>query len=241
MIERLIFRIVRDGLEHYTADTGQRFERFCLTELELEPTEVAKARVYFAGGTDPDGNAVEARPPTWQHGYPRQGGPFPLWALTLGGERDATTYLGDDAFPLDEDGNRYVNRETGEIVDPKILRVEYSYVIMCMADHPDINVIYYHLLKHIIRRERGAFIDAGMEPPTLNGADLAPDPRYLPSDIFVRQLTVQVEADECWTETDTDGRAFRTRGLHVDDTTNEETAGAGSQRALVTPYTDNGS
>lgn len=237
MIERLIFTVVKAGLDYYTADAGQRFERFCLNEMRLSAAEAAKARLYFAGGTDPDGNVVTARPPTWQHGYPRQGGPFPLWALTLGTERETTTYLGADAFPLDEEGSMVLDPETGEPVDPKIIRVEYAYNVLCMAEHPDIAVYYYHLLKRIIRAGREEFIAEDLDPPQLSGADLAPDPRYLPDHIFARQLNVVIEADECWTEAKDGGYADTVRGIHVNDSGDDEaTQGSGSTTARVTPY-----
>jgi len=229
MAERLLFTILKGELAYYKADEGQRFERFLLEEQLLDADEAAQARLYFAGGVNGLGNTIEAQPPSLHHGYPRTGGPFPLWAITLGGERDTQTYLGDDAFPVDEDGDLYADPETGAVVDPKIRRVEYTYNILCLADHPDITLYYYYLLKQIILSQREEFIAADLDPPSITGADLAPDPRFLPDHIFARQLTVTIEGEECWPSQRTGGYAREITGLHLDDA---ETAGGG-----ITTYT----
>jgi hypothetical protein len=238
MIERQIFTIINDRLDWFKADSGQRFERFLAGELELSAEEAARGKIYFAGGTNSEGDTIEARPPTLIHGYARTGGPFPCWALVLGGEQEAQAYLNDDALVLDIDGERAIDPETGRIVDPKIRRVRYTFNILVIADNPDVTLWYYHLLKRIVLSAHDAFFDADLESPTVTGADLAPDPRYLPSDVFIRQLTLTLEAEECWTEDFEGGVGTSITGIAVDDTGDSITAGDadGSVSATITTY-----
>lgn len=240
MPERLLYRAIKVGLDWYKADEGQRYEQFCLNNLELTADESANARIYFAGGTldDAASTVVKARPPTLHHGYPRPGGPFPAWSITLGGDRESQVYLADDAYPLDEDGERFID-EDGNVVDPKQRRIEYTFSILCIADHPDVTMYYYGLLRNIVLSQRSVFIDGGVDTPVLRGADLAPDARYLPSDVFARQLAVTVQGDECWTEPIDGGFAGSVAGIAMDDTGDGKTSGddGSSVKALVTSYT----
>lgn len=198
MIERILYDVVKRGLDWYKADDGQRFERFLISELRLSESEAAKARIYFAGG-EVEGESFEARPPTLQHGYARTGGPFPLWTIILGSEKESAAVLGDDAMALDDD-EAFFDPETGEVVEAKVRIVTYTYLIHVLADNPDIVLYYYHLLKRIILSSHDQFLAADTDSILVGGMDLAPDPRYLPNDIFARQLSVDIDAEECWTE-----------------------------------------
>jgi len=238
MVERQIFDVIQEGLDFFTGDSGQRFERFLLNELELSVAEAAKGRIYFAGGTNDEGDAVEARPPTLRHGYARTGGPFPSWNIILGGEREKQPYLNDDALGITEDGERFFDPETGEVVDAKIRRVTYMINIQVIADHPDVTLWYYHLLKRIVLSQHDAFLEKDIYSPTIGGADLVPDPRYLPHDVFARQLTLEIEGEECWTETLEGGFSTTVGGIAVDDTGASKTSGdaSASVTAKVTNY-----
>jgi hypothetical protein len=233
MAERIIFKVVNDGLQRFK-DKPIRFERFLLNEIELEAEEAAKGRLYFAGGVDTAGNDVEARPPTLIHGYARQGGPFPCWALTLAAERRAQDYLNQDAAALDEDDELEVDPETGEVVDAKVRRVEYTYNFLVITDNADVTLWYYHLLKFIILSQYDVLKAHHLDDPDLSGADMAPDPRYLPSDVFARSLTLSVQTDETWTTEIAGGGGNRVGGIHVDDDEGF-TVGAGSVKAGVKP------
>lgn len=239
MVERELFEVILAGLEWYK-EKPSRFERFLLEDQELSEEEAAQGRLYFGGGTDPDGNEIEARPPTLIHGYARTGGPFPCWALTLGAEKIHTDYLGKDASFLDSDGEHFIDTETGNVVDPKVRRMQYTFNILVHAEHPDVCVYYYHLLKQIVMSSEAALEARDVEDLEFSGQDMAPDPRYLPSDVFTRLFQVIVQGDETWGE-----RVFPTpgpktlTGLHIDDDGDQEPVGAESgEKSLVTPYTE---
>jgi len=233
MAERILLSAVADELAVYTepANNGRRFKQFLLEEVELEEEEAEQARLYFAGGTL-DGMPVVARPPTLTHGYPRQGGPFPQWALTLASENESNFYIGDDGSPVDEDGMPFFDAD-GKPGECKVVRVKYAYNFLVIADHPDLTLYYYHLLKYLLRKRIRYLLSKSLDNVQISGADLAPDARYLPHDVFVRVLTVTLETDETWVESVATGlRADKVRGIHVDDG-GGVTEGAGSVKAGV--------
>lgn len=232
MAERTIYRIIKSGLAVFT-DRPSRFEKFLLTEVELDADEAAKGRLYFAGGVL-DGETIPARPPTLVHGYARQGGPFPCWALTLAGERRSTDYLNQDGAALDEDGDPFIDEDSGRVVDAKYRRVEYTMNILVITDHPDVTLWYYHLLKYILLAQMEVLEAAHLDDLDLSGADLAPDARYLPADMYARSLTLTVQTDETWSTEIAGGGGTRVSGIHVDDD-DGYTVGAGSVKAGVKP------
>jgi len=233
MAERIVYDVIQEGLAFFK-DEPARYEAFLLRELRLDAEEAANARIYFGGGTLSDGTVVEARPPTLIHGFARTGGPFPCYALMLGSERTAQEYLNEDGLPVDEEGNVFLD-EDGDRADAKIIRMAYTFNVHVIADHPDVTLYYYNLLKRIIHRQHGKFEENDLGDPQLTGADLMPDPRLLPHDVFARQLTIQIEGEECWTEAELDGYGTSVGGLHRDDG-DSATAGAGSTDASITTY-----
>jgi hypothetical protein len=239
MVERVLFEVISAGLEWYKDKPG-RFERFLSADQELSAEEAAHGRLYFEGGTLEDGTEVPAKPPTLIHGYARTGGPFPCWAMVLGGEKIATDYLGKDASFLDSDGENFYDEETGEIVDPKIRRMSYTFNILVHADHPDVCIWYYHLLKSIVMQSQDMLEERDVEDLEFSGQDMAPDPRYLPSDVFTRLLQVIVQGDEVWCERTFPAPGPKSlTGLYIDDDGSQAPVGAeGGEKALVVPYTE---
>jgi len=245
LVERVLFSVIKTGLDWFKAKP-ERFERWLRDECdELSDEEIAHALLYFAGGTTADGEAVEARPPALIHGYARTGGPFPCWALVLGAEKIFTNYLGDDASLLDSDGEYTYDPETGKIVDPKIRRMQYTFNVLVHVDHPDVCSYYYHLLKFIVSSSDDVLRARDVDELDFSGQDLAPDPRYLPSDLFTRLFQIVVVADETWAEAPwsefqpIEPGPKTLTGMHLDDDGSQTPDGAeGDEKALVTTYTE---
>lgn len=239
MVERILFEVINAGLEWYK-DKPERFERFLREKQELSADEAATGRLYFEGGTADDGSTVTAKPPTLIHGYARTGGPFPCWALVLGAEQIATDYLGKDAPFLGSDGEYFRDTETGAVVDPKARRMRYTFNVMVHADHPDVCIWYYHLLKSIVMESQDTLESRDVEDLEFSGQDMAPDPRYLPADMFTRMLQVVVQGDEVWCERSfPEPGAKQVGGLHIDESGSGVLSGtATGEKALVTPYTE---
>jgi len=231
MIERKLFDVLVRGIAWFS-EKPERFARFLIEEHGLSEEEAAIARTYFGG--DPEMDPPEpAHPPTIIHGYARQGGPFPCVALTLGAEDVATDYLGHDASTLDEDGEPYLDPETGDELDPKVRRMRYTFNLMIHADHPDVAIWYYHLIKHLVVSSCEELEQEDIEDITISGRDLAPEPRYLPDTIFTRLLAVTCEGDETWDNRrqERPGRGASVGGIFAP----EQTTGVTGK---VTPYTE---
>jgi hypothetical protein len=105
---------------------------------------------------------------------------------------------------------------------------------MIHADHPDVCIVYYHLIKFIIMSAHATLEANDVEDLTFNGRDMAPDPRYLPDDLFTRLLTVTVEGDETWTQPMPDF-AQRISGIFHEDTASS--LAASGESAKITTYT----
>jgi len=193
--ERIIYNRLVDGLQPYL-DDPRKFKKF-LTDNGLLEAEAEEARRYFAGDAVSD-PVLEARPPHPIMGYARPGGPFPTWAVTLGNESTDQDYLGEDGSGRDDDGEIYIDPETGVPIDWKIRRWGHRYDVLTYVDHPDVCRYYYELCKHILVSGRSLFQSEDLDEITYQGAEMAPDPRYLPPNIFVRRFSISLRADQTY-------------------------------------------
>ena len=204
-VERIIYNQIKLGLQPFI-DDPKLYEQFLLLG-GLDADEALRAREYF----------VE-HPPHLIMGYARDGGPFPAWALVLGSESVTQDYIGEDGTGRDDEGLLFMD-DDGNVVDAHVRRMTKRYEIYIYTDHPDITIYYYQLLKHICMASRTAFQQADLDEMVYDGADLAPDERYLPSNVYVRRLGMTVRADEEYFEPLKSGvgAGARVSGIAVDD------------------------
>lgn len=182
-VERKIFTVLEDGLQPYLNDP-KKLETW-LIENEFSQDEAHRAREVF-----------EAHPPTVAMGYARPGKEFPQWCIVLGTEQTASDYIGEggaDNEPFDmeddEEGERYLD-EDGNPEEIHVRRWADRFDIYVYADHPDTTLVNYYLMREIMVRARDLWIEIGLEDLRYSGAELAPDPRYLPSNLFVRRFSI---------------------------------------------------
>jgi hypothetical protein len=228
-IERIIFSALQDGLDRLIAKPVL-FKTF-LMEGGLSEDEATRGQEYF-----------EANPPRIIHGFARADGYFPCWAIVLGGESTDADYLGEDAFdtyldePDDEDTRQvYVDSE-GNRVDPHSRRWGHNFEVYTYAENPDITLYDYYLAKQILAEQRSLFQEADLDEITYTGADLAPDPRYMPSGLFVRRLSMKMSSDQVYVERRRPGVGLGTTlaGAHVA----EDASDATDATALITPESE---
>ena len=138
-------------------------------------------------------------PPTILSGYARAEGPFPCWAVTLMAEEIVQDYtgagqeaifLGSGANPDYKSGTKFKRRVSG------------TYGITIYAEHPDVVAFYYRVARRILNVGMWRLLEGGLNEPNLSGADLIPDPRYAPENLFTRRLSVTVEYEETWSDND---------------------------------------
>ncbi|MHC5035099.1 MAG: hypothetical protein ACYTFZ_08690 [Planctomycetota bacterium] len=196
MIERIVYDRLTAELQWYK-DDSRRLVNFLTKFHRIKEAEAELAKAYF--DADPDAGEFGG-PPNIIHGYPRQSGPFPCWALVLAGDGLKQRYLGDDigSEETDDDG------ELIDMVDPdgglaeglgawEEVRIDvHTYVQWT----PDIGLYYYHLLRSILISSVGDFYNVnGMTLTNFGGRDLIPDERYLPKDMWVRVLSLTFEQE----------------------------------------------
>lgn len=188
--ERIILDLMNLGVNAIVADlatnpaVGASVIESILKELE-DDTERGKVRTIW-----------EQNPPSVVQGFARTDSPFPLYALTLGGEQPNQDYigLGEQAF-LNQAGTTKAGQEFHK-------RTQGTFTIFVYTEHPDWTAWNYRIMRHILNVGTKYLVGRGLQEPTLSGADLMPDPQYTPDNLFTRRLTITVEFEERWTDQD---------------------------------------
>ena len=193
MIERLVYTRLNAELQKYK-DDPRRLATFLMKHHKLTEEEAELAKAYFT--MDPDAGE-HGGPPNVIHGYPRQSGPFPCWAIILPGDGLKQRFIGDDIGDeyIDDDGEEQdIEDMDGQPAEGRgsweEVRLEIHTYVQWI---PDIGLYYYHLLRSIILNAIGDFIDDGITLSNFGGRDLIPDDRYLPKDMWVRSLSITFE------------------------------------------------
>ena len=102
--------------------------------------------------------------------------------------------IGTDAdahIECDADGNR---------IDVHSRRWEHRFDLFVYANNADVCSWLYGYLKETCLRARSAWVQADLDEIQLSGAELAPDPRYLPADIYVRRFSISCRSDSPYAE-----------------------------------------
>lgn len=218
MIERLVFQALTSGIVEFQTHP-ERMRAFFLRNRRLGPEELELIQTAFS-----------ANPPRVFHQYPRidqfpPGKPAAAWAIILADEDEDVRPLGDASgiIGLGDDGGL----DPGEPdAGAECLNSVWNQrlMVMTLTDHPDLTVYYYHLCKMLLVRARPFFKDQELLDITFRGGDLAPDPRYMPAHLFVRQLTLTTKKEERIVGSK-EPRAFQVAGMHVDDDSTFEALG----------------
>lgn len=198
MIERLIYRVLKDGIAQLAANPAILEDLF-IGQHGLTAAEFASIKKLFL-----------AQPPGVHHGYAHTENNFPLYAIILDSEGESTAFLAADAAPLPEDDPDYPS-------DVSSALWRHNYSILTYAEHPDVALYYYEIAKTIMFAARDFFVnESGLFNLVLSGMDFAPDPRYLPEHLFLRRLSFQCESEFQRVVTGKNLKAFKVRGIAVD-------------------------
>lgn len=219
MLHRLLHDVLTAGIATITADIAILEELF-RDHYEIEATETAAFRTYF-----------EANGFNVINGYARRDTVFPAVSIVLASEGESQSIMGDDAGPVYDVGDPNI--------DEDILAAfwEHTYHLYVCTDHPDMTAGYYELVKTILLAGLDTFDNDGCFQYHFNGADLAPDPRYMPEHLFVRQFTFKCARE--FQRIDHGSKAFKAfavSGIHVDSSGSPSEVG--DVKTLVTPYTE---
>lgn len=191
-IERLLYDVITDGIAILQANPEQIVD-FFVSEAFMEQAEAEKLRDLFL-----------ATPPSVIHGYARSDSKFPLYAITLGSENEEKTFMGDEGGVLDD----------GTDLTSTIF--SYSFNIMVLAQHPDVCLYLYSLLKQILFAAKPLLVQADLYRVAFSGADLAPDPTWMPAGLFLRRVTLSCSRQYQQAQlSSTLGKAWKIQGVHV--------------------------
>lgn len=217
MINRYLHTLLTAGVDHIQEDLTVLDELFQNNFL-LSDEELNTIKTYFT-----------AHPINVVNGYPRSDSKFPLVAITLGSDAESDTFLNDDAGFIDDEESPYFG------MDIKTAIYEYNYQLLIYTEHPDITAYYYEIIKSILLANLDYLVEQDCFGFSISGAELAPDPRYIPEHLFVRQITFTCKSE--FQRTDKESRwlrAFKVTGIHVDkEASNWD---IGNVEANVTPF-----
>lgn len=202
MIHRHIYDVLKLGFELYAADPTLVEDLF-IENYGIEATEYAAIKQYFI-----------ANPPTIVNGYARTDTKFPAIAIVLMRESESQNFLADSAGQMDDEDDAD-DPDFGTDIESAIW--EYVYHLLIYTEQPDITSYYYELTKSIMLAGLKYLTDEGCFEYHMAGADLAPDPRYIPEHLFLRQVEFSCQREfQRLVKESRLYKAFRVTGLHID-------------------------
>jgi len=217
MIQRFLYKALQLGLEQFKTQPELIDDLFG-DLYSLEQTEVEAIHTFFRQKT-----------PGIVHNYARSDTPIPVYSIVLADEREAENFIGDVAGQItDEDDPDFGADELSSVW-------QHTYHVLCYSEHPDVTQYMYEAAKSIYIAAFKMLSDEGLFEMHLMGGDLAPDPRYIPEHLFVRQLTFACQRE--FQRTDFQSKltkAFKVAGIHVDKTGSP--SDVGGVKTLVKAY-----
>lgn len=179
MPERVILALLRSEVDRLAnPDNGDDLRRFF--NHFFDPMISNKERESYIVN-------FQRQPPVTRLGYPRTSATFPCFAIIM--ERDTMDqealgkYLGqtrpDDPI---ESAEEYVGS-----------MFEQVYGIFIFAEHPDVCLYLYHFAKAVLLGSHVTLQECGIIDPQYEGAEMMPQPDYLPENMFVRRLGVTLK------------------------------------------------
>ncbi len=219
MLHRLLYDVLTSGIAAITDDITLLEELFN-EHYGIEATETAAIREYFE---NKGFNVI--------NGYARRDSEFPLVSIVLAGENETTPVIGDDGGIVYDAGDPFIG------ADIESMFWEHVYHLYVYTEHPDMTAAYYELVKSILLGGLDTLTEDGSFQYHVSGMDLAPDPRYVPEHLFVRQVTFKCTRE--FQRVDRDSRlskAFAVAGIHIDKSGSPRDVGG--VKTLVTTYTE---
>lgn len=128
-----------------------------------------------------------SNPPDVRYGFATTDGPFPMFGVVIGSDQPKQEML-DDGTLWDPDEEEDVAQSL----------VEASVHILCYATNRDETAWLYRALRRILNAARPRFRTKGFTPFVLSGADLMPEQRLAPHDIWGRRVSMTFTYQEDW-------------------------------------------
>jgi len=216
MIHRYIHELLTEGVATYQANPELMDDIFDVL-YELDEKEAESIKTYFLA------NGLNV-----YNGYPRLDSKHPFVAIILASEGEAETFLGDYAGMITEEGEFYG-------MDVKGSFWNHVFQLPVVSEHPDITTYLYEMVKVIMIAGLPFLTAQECHTFSFSGADLAPDARYIPNHLFVRQLTFSCQRQLALIDRASKlNKAWQVSGLHIDSSGSPRDVG--DVETLITPY-----
>lgn len=217
MINRYLHILLTQGVTQIQDDPSV-LDLLFQDNFLLSDEELAIIKTYF-----------KDHPPNIINGYPRSDSEFPLVAITMSSDMESETFLNEDGGFIDDTDSEYFG------MDIKTAIWDYVHQLHVYTEHPDITTYYYEIVKSILLANLDYLVDLDCFSFAISGTELAPDPRYIPEQIFARVITFKCSSE--FQRFDKESRwrkAFKVTGIHVDK--NASNWDTGNVATNVTPY-----
>ncbi len=129
----------------------------------------------------------QAQPPVTVLGYPRTGSEFPCYSVVLENEQEG------EPGALDHFMGRTEATATKPVSEYLGALFEQTYGVFVYAEHPDVCLYLYHLAKLILLGSHAVLEESGIMDPEFSGGELSPDETYIPENMFVRRVGVNMK------------------------------------------------
>jgi len=217
MINRYIHGILTVGITNILEDTTFLDELF-KDNYVIDESEAEAIKTYFLE------NGCRVK-----NGYPRKDTVWPAIHIVLGMETESDHFLSDSAGKITDDEDPNYGKELLAAI------WEHGYRLIICTEHPDITVAYYEIAKFIMLQGLDVLLGDGCFEFHFSGKDMAPDERYIPAHLFVRELIFQCNREFQHIKRDTDLFNIRkVEGIHVDSSGSP--SDVGNVKTNVTTY-----
>ena len=236
-VERRIFDVLAAGREEATENSNFLVDFFC--SAGLQESEAEELRTFWDSVSVP--NLKDATKPFKGvdiiHQYPR--GPnvqFPCWAIVLMNEGEISPrFIGDEVDDFQDENGLVTGSGLGSFW-------KATYSIYTYAQLPDLCIAYYELCRFFLTRGRDFLKDsttgADAVDTSFSGADMAPDPRYHPENMFVRRFTVELTQCRTVENAVQEGRGTKISGVHVAPNPESQITGVNPKVTVIDPTED---
>ena len=153
-------------------------------------------------------------------GFPREPQSLPCYVITVAGEQESPSGLGDNIDDYEEewDDNRLETQYIIAGVD-----IDSSYRIECWSDNGDLTSYMYTILKYCLLSSRNKMLKDNFKLPKITGTDLEPVPDYIPVFVYRRALMISFKYENKYFDDDStligDGEFQLPRDVTIDDVT----------------------
>ncbi len=190
MLERTIFQVLSAGREEVNENKAFLRQFFSDTELGpgLSPEEIDEIEKYWKNVKAIDADGSEQIGVSIVHHFPRETTRFPAWCIVLLGENEDQQFLGDEAGIIGDQGEDVLSSIWAK-----------SYAVFTYSTNSLVTLFYHELLKFFMTRGRPFLKSAEggyILSTKFSGGDMAPDPRYVPANMFVRRFQIDVTREE---------------------------------------------